>query len=214
MMKPRCRSTVMCPGGDRRLGLLAWGRGVGWYLLGIVDTLAELNPDDPAFGSLREALQNALATLVKHQRPDGHWGWAILQPGAQPDSSTTALVAYACSTRRIAGNRSTQRIASRPALEALVKATLPDGQIDGGLGECRGLGIYPQTYGPQPWLQGTATALGGAGRSNRPRKAKSRRRPIRAPDVAATVVPRNADRSHRSAGQLASRLRCLRPRSF
>ncbi len=68
-------------GGDRRLGLLAWGRGVGWYLLGIVDTLAELNSDDPAFSSLREALQNALATLVKHQRPDGHWGWAILQPG-------------------------------------------------------------------------------------------------------------------------------------
>ncbi len=91
-------------GGDRRLGLLAWGRGVGWYLLGIVDTLAELNSDDPAFAALREALQSALVTLMKHQHPDGQWGWAILQPGAAGQLHDRAG-GVRRSSRRIAGNR-------------------------------------------------------------------------------------------------------------
>lgn len=146
-------------GGARRLGLLAWGRGVGWYLLGLVDTLAELQPDDPSYATLRDALQSAIAKLIKHQRSDGNWNWAILQPSAPPDSSTTALVGYACRRAQSIGIEALESCTAR-ALEALKMATLSNGQIDGGLGECRGLGIYPQMYSPQPWLQGTATAFG------------------------------------------------------
>lgn len=148
-------------GGARRLGLLAWGRGVGWYLLGIVDTLAELNGDDPACVPLREALLSALTTLLKHQRPDGHWNWSILQPGGAADSSTTSLVGYAMQRASQSGNCDANLTACiHRAVQALMNSTLPNGQVDGGLGECRGLGIYPQTYGPQPWLQGSATAFG------------------------------------------------------
>ena len=146
-------------GGARRLGLLAWGRGVGWYLLGLVDTIAELQPDDSSYGTLREALQSAIATLVKHQRPDGHWNWAILQRPRRLIVRRRHYWATRCSARGNSGIEDTGACSQR-ALEALITATLPNGLVDGGLGECRGLGIYPQTYGPQPWLQGTATAFG------------------------------------------------------
>jgi hypothetical protein len=45
------------------------------------------------------------------------------------------------------------------AILALTRVTNRNGVLSGSLGECLGLGKYPQNYGPSTWLQGSATAL-------------------------------------------------------
>lgn len=146
--------------GPWRLGLHGWGRGTGWYMTGLVDTLAELPSDYPAYAELHHAFIRAATTMLTCQRADGHWNWAALHRQDHLDSSTTALVGYSLMRGLAAGILDTKfQQATTAALRALAAVTRVDGILDQGLGECRGLGKYPQTYGPQIWLQGTATAF-------------------------------------------------------
>jgi len=146
--------------GPVRLGLHAWGRGAGWYMVGLVDTLAELSTEHPAYVDLRSAFMLAADSLAAYQRADGHWNWAILHRRDELDSSTTALVGYSLMRGLTLGLLDSGfELAITAALRALVGVTRADGVLDRGLGECRGLGKYPQTYGPQPWVQGAATAF-------------------------------------------------------
>ncbi len=148
------------PGGASRLGMHGWGRGVGWYLMGLIDTLENVDRTDESFAPLRDAAQRCVTTCLSLQRPDGHWNWGILHRDDVPDSSTTSLLAYALARGSSLGllNLPVSDSITR-AVTALRRETLPDGLIGNGLGECRGLGKYPQTYGPQPWLQGSTVAL-------------------------------------------------------
>lgn len=148
-------------GGPYRLGLHAWGRGVGWYLLGLIDTLGEMPSDHPDFVYLRDVFRQTAEGLTAYQRPDGHWTWAILHIGDHSDSSTTSLVGYSLARGVENGllDRSGFHYGIESALLALQASTRPDGWVDGGLGECLGLGKYPQNYAPSPWLQGATAAF-------------------------------------------------------
>lgn len=146
--------------GPRRLGLHGWGRGTGWYMLGLVDTLLEIPLEHPAYAGLQLAFSAAAQTLRDLQREDGHWTWAVLHREPQVDSSTTAILGYGLLRAVQAGIVETSYGATAEhAIEALMNCTHADGFVHGALGECRGLGKYPQLYGPQPWAQGPTTAL-------------------------------------------------------
>jgi unsaturated rhamnogalacturonyl hydrolase len=147
-------------GGPRRLGMHGWGRGTGWYLLALIDTLAEMPEEHPDCPELHEAFVAAARSLLYLQRDDGHWSWGVLHRIDRPDSSATSLIGYGLARGVVAGILDDR---FRPAIEAAVGALLTvtrsDGLLDGSSGECRGLGKYPQIYGPQPWLQGAAIAF-------------------------------------------------------
>ncbi len=147
--------------GPRRLGLHGWGRGTGWYLVGLADALLELDRDDEGFASLLGAYRSAADCLRGLQRSDGHWAWAVLHRGADLDSSATSLIGYAL-LRGVRGGLLDDTILTTVdgAIAALISATRSDGLVDHSSAECRGLGRYPREYGPRPWLQGSATALG------------------------------------------------------
>jgi colanic acid/amylovoran biosynthesis protein len=147
-------------GGAQRLGLQGWGRGTGWFLLGLIDTIAELPGEHPDAARLSQSFQDTVQFIQRYQRLDGHWSWVILQPVDSIDSSTTALLGYAISRGIQVGLLNLDAFGTaRQALHALIHQTMLHGEIDHGLGECRGLGKYPQVYGPQPWLQGAVTAF-------------------------------------------------------
>ncbi|MCK4830866.1 glycoside hydrolase family 88 protein, partial [bacterium] len=146
--------------GPKCLGLHGWGRGTGWYMLGLIDTILELPNDHPDLNFLIKTYIATAYSLRIFQRPDGHWNWAIPHERDRFDSSTTSLLGY-CLQRglihRIIGNM--YQITVDRAIQAIVRVTRSDGVLDGSLAECRGLGKYPQNYGPQLWLQGSATAF-------------------------------------------------------
>jgi len=144
--------------GPRKLGSLGWGRGTGWYLLGIVDSLAEMNPDDNYYEFLRSAYKAAIKTIVDFQKQDGSWSWSILQKEDTSDMSTTALIGY-CICRGIEIgilDNSLLPILTNARNVMIKKTNSKNGYIQHGLTEAAGLGKYPQKYGSYPWLQGIA----------------------------------------------------------
>jgi rhamnogalacturonyl hydrolase YesR len=147
-------------GGPRHLSLHGWGRGTGWYLLGLADTLLEIEPGGESWVRLRGAFERAVGTLTRYQRADGHWQWAILHERADYDSSATAFIGYAV-LRGVHGGLLDE--SNRPlidsAIRALMKSTRPDGLVDHSSVDGRGLGRFPIGHGPRPWLQGSATAF-------------------------------------------------------
>jgi rhamnogalacturonyl hydrolase YesR len=147
-------------GGPTRLGLQGWGRGTGWYMLGLIDTLSEMSQAQAGYAELLQAYVSAANSVRTFQREDGHWSWVILHRKDTPDSSTTSLIGYSILRGMQLGilDRSFRDVIAT-ALQALVGQTRPDGIVDGSLAECRGLGKYPQQYEPTLWLQGATTAL-------------------------------------------------------
>lgn len=65
----------------------AWGRGQGWALLGLVDTLTAAPDDD-----LQRRLNRLLDALAQHER-DGQWGTLVDEPAAPVEHSVAAYVA-------------------------------------------------------------------------------------------------------------------------
>lgn len=148
-------------GGARRLGSLGWGRGTGWYLLGIVDSLCEIGPNANGFEEIRNAFQSATVTIKKYQKEDGTWSWSILQPQDHSDTTATAFLGYCLSRGILTGLIGQEYL---PTLEAALKAiinhtNIKNGSIGSGLRDCEGLGRYPHVFGAQPWLQGIALSF-------------------------------------------------------
>ncbi len=76
-----------------------WGRGQGWALLGLLDTvegLRSLATDVDArqrVRALSDAAARLVAAMVLHQRRDGHWNAVVDDPLSGLESSTAAFMA-------------------------------------------------------------------------------------------------------------------------
>ncbi|WP_414590490.1 glycoside hydrolase family 88 protein [Anabaena sp. CCY 9614] len=147
--------------GAKRLGMHGWGRGTGWYILGLIDTIVEVPKNHPNYCFLVESYISAANSLRKFQREDGHWNWAIPLRVNKLDSSATSFIGYSILRGIKAGilDNSFSTVTEK-AIKGIIEVTHPNGLIDGSLSDCMGLGLYPNTFGPQPWLQGMATAFG------------------------------------------------------
>lgn len=146
--------------GPRRLGLHAWGRGTGWYMVGLIDTLAEMPQNHPRRALLRQAFVDAASSLRECQLANGHWNWAVLHRIGPTDSSTTSMLGYSLLRGIEIELLDTSFMAVvDKAIKSLPIVTRADGVLDGSLAECRGLGKYPQNYRPTLWLQGATTAF-------------------------------------------------------
>lgn len=143
------------------LGLKGWGRGVGWYTMGLVDTWAELGDEgDETFRvRIADELRRVFATLARWQRGNGHWGEQIEGGEIRADASATAFCAYALVRAARTGLIGAEfDPVTRAALAALVQAMTPDGRIRGSSAEARGLGIVGVPLGTQPWTDALAAA--------------------------------------------------------
>lgn len=81
-----------------RAHILGWGRGQGWALLGLLDTLEEthdgrVEPDDR--GHLEDSARRLATTMRDTQRPDGHWHTVAHDPTSGDETSTAAFMATA-----------------------------------------------------------------------------------------------------------------------
>lgn len=70
-----------------------WGRGNGWALLGLLETLAELPDTHPSFHSLQEATVRLIHALLPLQHPSGAWRTILDDPDAPLENSTAPLFA-------------------------------------------------------------------------------------------------------------------------
>ena len=73
--------------------ILGWGRGQGWALLGLLDTLEQVPEGDPRRAALETAVRALADGMVDRQRPDGHWHAIAGDPASGHESSTAAFMA-------------------------------------------------------------------------------------------------------------------------
>jgi len=112
---------------------IAWGRGNGWGLLGLVNTLEHLPADDAATGRVREVLKKVLGRMAQLQEPNGGWHTVLTDPSSYIESSIAAFMASAMSRAILHSwvRREVFGPVVESAMEFLFENIRPDGLLDG-----------------------------------------------------------------------------------
>jgi rhamnogalacturonyl hydrolase YesR len=76
----------------------SWGRGNGWMAAGMAEILRSLPKDNTDRQRIMAAYKKMMATLLKHQAPDGMWRQVIDDPEFWKETSATAMFTYAMIT--------------------------------------------------------------------------------------------------------------------
>lgn len=137
------------------VGLFGWGRGIGWYAIGLIDAWSIL----PAENSYKKVLELSVISFAKtaitFQNENGSWSWIVLDKSARMDSSTTATLAWffanAASLDSIASNCIS---AKEKALIYLKSVTRRDGAIDFSQGDTKAIGVHSTEFDILPFTQG------------------------------------------------------------
>jgi unsaturated rhamnogalacturonyl hydrolase len=78
---------------------IAWARGMGWYMMALVDSLPYYPKDDPGRATLLAILDRTAAAVVRYQnKQTGLWHQVLDKPGAQGnyfESSAACMFTYA-----------------------------------------------------------------------------------------------------------------------
>lgn len=134
------------------LGVYGWGRGAGWYTLGLIDTYQEL-PECPARQQLKEQIKKTADQYLRFQRDDGGFGH-ILQLREGYDSSATAALAYFYKSCANVFHSPTYAEVSKKCINKLKSVTRITGAVDWCQGDTKGIGVFSQTYDVMPFAQG------------------------------------------------------------
>ena len=143
-----------------KLGLLAWGRAVGWIMMGLSGAGEALLQSKERYAneirSLTEELISYGIVLRDYQREDGLFGWHIVDETGPSDTSATSMILYALSSLK--DNAELSAMFNR-ALQGLIKYVTEDGNVMQGQAECLGIGLHPMKFGSYPWTVGPTLAL-------------------------------------------------------
>ena len=138
-----------------------WGRGQGWALLGLIDTLHLLPGDQPRWTEVRQRLEALVAALAATEREAGVWSTVIDHPETYRESSVSAFVALGVGRAVRYGlvPATFQPLADR-AWSAVVAKLTPDGELR-DVSDATPVGETVAHYdsrdrGIFPWGQGAA----------------------------------------------------------
>lgn len=136
-------------------GLYGWGRGLGWYAIGLIDSWNAMPEHHQHKKILTEAVVSFAKMALQFQTVNGSWKWQILHNKSQSDSSTTATLAWFLSNAAtIPELNDTATIARDKALNYLKSVTRRTGAIDFSQGDTKGIGVYSQEFDILPFTEG------------------------------------------------------------
>jgi len=72
-----------------------WGRGNGWVAVAMAEVLTSLPRDHPLYSQLELHYGQMMSELIPHQAADGMWRQVVDHERSWPESSSTAMFAYA-----------------------------------------------------------------------------------------------------------------------
>lgn len=134
-----------------------WGRGNGWVMAGLANTLSAL-PKDAASRPYFEGIFKQMASrIVALQQPDGLWRASLLDPASYPLKETSGSAFYCYALAWGVNHGLLDRAATLPAVErawaALVDCVTPEGRL-----------THVQPIGEDPKkFSGDATEIYGVG---------------------------------------------------
>lgn len=137
------------------VGLFGWGRGLGWYAIGLIDAWKSLDNSHSKKPEMTQWVEQFARMAMQFQRENGSWGWLVMSENAHADSSTTATLAwFLTNATSIPAIESDCQQATDKALKYLMKVTRRDGAIDFSQGDTKGIGIHSQEFDILPFTQG------------------------------------------------------------
>lgn len=134
-------------------GIVGWGRAVGWLLLALADSYEYIEKEQKE--SVKKAYAELLNAVLRYQREDGSFSWALTAKEGPKDTSATAMIAYAM--QKAIRMDVYEDHAAVEKLEKAILDSVNNGRIADCSGECLGFSQYPQVYGVYPWSQGPGT---------------------------------------------------------
>ena len=146
---------------EENLGGEGWGRGLGWFLLGIIGVLEFLPEDDVNYPYFLNFYRNLIENVFNRQSNCGAFTAQLLDESSAPDSGATGMIAYACAKgvelNLIDG---TYIHRCKKAFDFILSVTDENGRVKECSGEALGANIYSSERGWYPWGQGPAVSLG------------------------------------------------------
>lgn len=138
-----------------KLGLCGWGRGLGWFAIGIIDSWIELPESSKHKKKLEEIIIKLAKSIIKLQQYNGGWGWTVSRKETRVDSSTTAIFAwYLLNASNIKIISEECRNAMDKALGYLITVTRKNGIVDFSQGDTKDIGVYSMLFDILPFTQG------------------------------------------------------------
>lgn len=140
-----------------KLGLCGWGRGLGWFAIGLIDAWRELPSSNEYKNVLEKIVIKYANTILKVQLDNGGFGWTVTRKETRIDSSTTATLGYflVCASeieeitdKCLEGYNKT--------IKYLMSVTKKNGEIDFSQGDTKDIGVYSILFDILPFAQGFA----------------------------------------------------------
>ena len=72
-----------------------WGRGNGWFAVGMAEVLSSLPPDHPQYARIMAGYKKMMAGLKQYQAPSGLWRQLIDDDQSWVETSSTGMFTYA-----------------------------------------------------------------------------------------------------------------------
>ena len=143
------------------LGLIGWGRGMGWFLIGLIDTVSLLSNGDIRRAQYAVTIKRYVELVLSLECPEGGWR-ALLTDSAQiAESSATAMIGYYLA--RCIDEGFIVKEVGLPAVERsisfLKKYSYEYGAIGNTQGDCLGLDRMSRYYAPNVYSLGPTILL-------------------------------------------------------
>jgi unsaturated rhamnogalacturonyl hydrolase len=136
---------------------VAWGRGNGWALLGLVDTLEVIPADHSGRASIEERFRHLLAACLEFQDASGLWHTILNDSESPLENSISAFFYAALAKARRLGFASDVDESAARAWRATFCRMRPDGQFPISMTEWPDWdpnAYYRRQIGTNPWGQG------------------------------------------------------------
>ncbi len=140
---------------DYLVGVVGWGRGLGWLVTGVGKVLTEIPSQDPRRERLVAYSQRIIKVAIQTQRPDGVWGNMITVSSSLKDSSATAMITVfliQCRRQEVVGPEIDANISR--AVESLRRNTRKNGVLDFAQGDVIDLNRHSRNWGATMYGQG------------------------------------------------------------
>ncbi|EJR53261.1 hypothetical protein IIM_02625 [Bacillus cereus VD107] len=137
------------------VGLYGWGRGVGWFAIGLIDAWNELPQDNKYKVILTECIAKYAKAFMGFQQDNGSWNWTITRNECRADSSATATLGWFVLNAAQINDISNECLDSADkAINYLMKVTRRNGAVDFSQGDTKDIGVYSMLFNILPFTQG------------------------------------------------------------
>jgi len=142
------------------LGLYGWGRGLGWYAIGLIDAWKELPQEHESKQELTESVKKFARAACAFQGDQGNWNWTVTRTESRPDSSTTATLAwFLLNASQIEEISQSCSQSVDLAIHYLMRVTRRNGAVDFSQGDTKDIGVYANLFNILPFTQGFCIRL-------------------------------------------------------